>query len=57
MPAIINEEGNAATFNKDKMPIIENYPVIHKSGNLYVIPYDDYKNDLLPKLLKALKTE
>lgn len=57
MPAIINEEGNAVTFNKDKMPIIENYPVIHKSGNLYVIPYDDYKNDLLPKLLEVLKTE
>lgn len=34
--------------------LIEHIPIIHISGSLYVISYDNYINDIKPRLLKAL---
>jgi hypothetical protein len=46
---------NIYKFTKNNGAIIlENIPVVTSNANCY-IPYDTYKNDILPKLLEAIK--
>lgn len=40
-------------------PLIKNYPVVllNISSHSFAIPYDDYKNDLLPKILESVREQ
>jgi hypothetical protein len=51
----IDEESKTVTFYYKENVVVDRYPLFYVSGNLYLIPYDDYKFNILPKLLEAIK--
>jgi hypothetical protein len=51
----VDEESRTVSFYYKNNIAIDRFPLYYVSGNLYLIPYDDYKNNILPKLLEAIK--
>lgn len=41
----------------EEVVLLSNIPVDNSLGTLYLIPYDTYKNEILPKLLEAVKAQ
>lgn len=58
----VNRETSTIDFyyrNVKNDPLIENYPVVLLaiSSHSFAISYDDYKNDLLPRILQAVEQQ
>jgi hypothetical protein len=51
----VDEESRTVSFYYKDNIVIDRFPLFYVSGTLYLIPYDDYKNNILPKLLEAIK--
>jgi hypothetical protein len=51
----VDEESRTVSFYYKGNIVIDSFPLYYVSGNLYLIPYDEYMNTILPKLLEAIK--